>query len=290
MKTLHLLITGTFVLIITGCEEKEQASDQDGNQVVAIQTYWTSAGTSIGRSGNASGAHVEELEAEVLARVTTPTEGYYRFRAKIKRGFDLYTGRDVKFLPMMYANEHPIHSSPVEQPNGPSDDGYYYGAVFFMKPAIPNHHWRMHVIIGERDTHTFLLDVSQHPWHRVRPGYDFTPLDSFSYFYEVKPVKYTNGDRDVLFLVYRRDRAQPIMQPSAFLLASNITQIDLRAWPSDAGHTAISGPHSATPISGKPGQFLAKKVFDKPGLWKMTVSFREGENVVLRDSFSINVY
>ncbi|MEN3041100.1 MAG: hypothetical protein ABDH66_06145 [Bacteroidia bacterium] len=288
MRRIHLFISVLWVLTVAGCEEKEQASNQENQGGGAAQTYWTSSGVVLaGSNGSASGAYVERLEVEVVAGVSMPTEGYHRVRAKIKRGYDLYAGRDVKFLPMMYGHDHPVHSCPVEQPNGPSEDGYYYGAVFFMRPNMPNHHWKIHVIIGERDTTTFVLDVAQHPWNGVRPGDDFTPIDSFSYFYEVVPLKSTDGFKDAVFLIYRRDRNQPVVQPSAFLPANNITQIDLQARIPNTGHSVGSGIHTATPTSGRPGRFTAKKVFDKAGFWELILTCKEGETVVLRDTLHL---
>ncbi|MEN3041099.1 MAG: hypothetical protein ABDH66_06140 [Bacteroidia bacterium] len=272
----------SFALIIVGCKKKDDDHSHGDGGGSPIQMRWVS----LGHGHDAQDRYHVDLEAELPVGQDTLTEGYYRFRAKIMRNGSLYGGSDVRFLPMMYMTDH-SHSCPTEQPMGPSQDGYYYGAAFFMMPTMMGQPWKMHVKIGATDSVSFTIQVNPHPRGWVRRGRQFGNPNNPRYLYEMKLPRAGVGAQDVSFYVYKRDMAQPATDPAAFPAATNITQIDLETWMPSMSHGGGPGTRSAMPVQGKPGRLDGKVDFNMSGDWWVIATFKEGNNVIGKDTFAL---
>ncbi|MCS6896022.1 MAG: FixH family protein [Bacteroidia bacterium] len=285
MKTIRVLslIALSMALIIVGCKKKKDDDhDHDhGGGGGTVQMRWVN----LGHGHDAQNRYHVDLEAELPVGQDTLTEGYYRLRAKVMRGGALYAGTNVRFLPMMYMNDH-NHSCPTEQPSGPSQDGLYYGAAFFMMPTMMGQPWKVHVVI-DADTISFTVQINPHPRSWVRRGRQFGNPSNPRYLYEMKLYKAATGVQDVSFYVYKRDMDQPATSPSGFPAATNITQIDLLTWMPSMGHDGGPGAQNATPVQGKPGRFDGKVPFNMTGDWWVIATFKEGSNVIGKDTFAL---
>jgi len=279
-------------LSLSACKKKKDDHDHGGTVGgTPVQMAWVE----LGHGHDAQDRYHVYLYAEMPAGQTQLTEGYYRFRVMIKTGHDatapLYTGTDVRFLPMMYMSNH-NHSCPTEQPNGPAQDGFYYGAAFFQMPTtisngVETEPWKFHVIIGQ-DTVDFPIRVNPHPRGWVRRGRQFgNPNNPRYYMYEMKLPRIATGVQDVSFYVYRRDMSIPGTNPAGFPPATNITSIDLLTWMPSMGHDGGPGTQPARPVNEKPGRFDGKVSFNMTGDWWVIATFKEGDNVIGRDTFAL---
>lgn len=268
---------------LSACKKKEKDEHhhppQGGSQT---QGRWVQLGHARGRLDTTYHA---DLFAELPVGQDTLTEGYYRFRVTIRKGTTPYLRSDVKFLPMMYMASGP-HSCPVEQPEGPAQDGFYYGAAFFMMPTMPNQPWKFHVAIGTADTIDFTIQVNPHPKGWVRRGRQFGNPNNPRYLYEMKLPRIAVGVQDVSFYVYKRDMSRPATDPAAFPAATNITQIELLTWMPSMDHDGGPGTQHATPVQGKPGRFDGKVPFNMTGDWWVIATFKENQAVIGRDTFA----
>ncbi|MCS7297804.1 MAG: hypothetical protein RMK19_05440 [Bacteroidia bacterium] len=277
-----------FILTVAGfvaCKKKEEKpKSPSGSGSSSVQLMWVE----LGHAHDREDKYHADLYVEMPVGQNQLTEGYFRFRVKIKRGHEstapLYTGRDVQFIPIMYM-ESGAHSCPVEQPEAPAQDGFYYGAAFFMMPSMPNEPWKFHVLVGQ-DTITFNLTVVSHPFGWVRRGRRFGTPPS-PYLYEMKLLNRGVGVQEVSFYIYKRDMSQPMTEPRGFPPATNITQVDIQTWMPSMGHDGGPGGQPARPVPGKPGRFDGKAAFNMSGDWWVIATFKEGENAIGRDTFAL---
>lgn len=276
------LWAGSFIaLSLSACKKKEHHHDSGtGNGGTPIQMNWVE----LGHGHDAQDRYHVDLYAEMPAGQTQLTEGYYRFRVKVMRGGQSYGGTDVRFLPMMYM-ESRIHSCPTEQPNGPAQDGMYYGAAFFMMPTMLNQPWKMHILIGG-DTVTIPIQVNPHPRGWVKRCRQFGNPNNPRYLYEMKLSQMAVGTQDVTFYVYKRDMSIHETDPTAFPPASNISQIALLTWMPSMGHDGGPGTEHAKPVEGKPGRFDGKVSFNMTGDWWVIATFLQGRDTIGRDTFA----
>lgn len=214
------------------------------------------------------------------------TEGYNRFRVRITQANgSAYAGTDVQFLPIMYMMNI-AHSCPVEQPTGVSQDGYYYGAAFFMMPSDTNEPWKLHVAIG-RDTVTFPIQVNPHPRGWVRQGRQFGNPSNPPYLYELRLAQAAVGSQDVTLYVYKQDVAQPATHPEGYPAATEFSKIAIQTWMPSMGHGAV-GSQDAIPVSGHPGQYAGKAGFSMTGDWHIYTTFiGVNGDTIGRDTFAL---
>ncbi|MCX8113203.1 MAG: FixH family protein [Bacteroidia bacterium] len=285
-------------LVLSACKKKDKDDDHQHDHGGgsggggAIQMRWVE----LGHAHDRRDQYHADLYAEMPTGQTELTEGYYRFRVRIKRGHGpsdpIYTGTDVRFVSLMYMTGH-THSCPAEQPQGPAQDGFYYGAAFFQMPTTIQNNaetepWKFHVFIGS-DTVTFNIRVNPHPRGWVRRGRQFGNPANPSYLYEMKLPRLAVGTQDVSFYVYRRNMSRPATEPEGFPPVTNFTQIEVKTWMPSMGHDGGPGSQNATPVQGKPGRYDGKAAFNMTGDWWVIATFKEGETVIGRDTFAFEM-
>ncbi|GIV23396.1 MAG: FixH family protein [Bacteroidia bacterium] len=281
VKRLGFILLAGIVLGLGACKKKEDTSSNPSGGGSPTESW-----VDIGHEHDAHDRYHVYLYGALPAGQTAFTEGYNRFRVRITQANGAaYTGRDVRFLPMMYMRNM-AHSCPVEQPTGVSQDGYYYGAAFFMMPSDTDEPWKLHVAMGS-DTVTFSLQVNPHPRGWVRRGRQFGNPNNPPYLYELRLANAAVGSQDVMLYVYKRDVAQPATQPEGYPAATEFSKIAIQTWMPSMGHGA-QGSQDAMPVSGKPGHYAGKAGFSMTGDWHIYTTFiGVNGDTIGRDTFAL---
>ncbi len=287
MRTLTNLLTAAALaaaLSLTACKKKkDEDHDHDHHHGGGGGTP-PSSWIEIGHEHDARDQYHVYLYAERNPLI----EGYNRFRIQVKRGNGtLYAGNDVRLLPMMYMRDH-THSCPTEQPTGPAQDGFYYGAAFFQMPTYENEPWKMHVLIGS-DTVTFNIRVDSHPDGWVKRGMLAGGSDNTRrYIRGMDLSRKATGAQDVTFYVYMRDMMQPHESPTGFPAASHVTKVQVKTWMPSMEHDGGAGSQHATPVEDKPGHYKGKAAFNMTGDWWVIATYMANDTVLGRDTFALN--
>lgn len=277
------LLAATLSLSVTACKKKDKEDDHHHDHGSGGSSRsWVE----LGHGHDAGDRYHVDLYAE-LSPDRKIYEGYNRFRVKIIRADGTpYGGSDVRLLPMMYMSSG-SHSCPTEQPAGPAEDGFYYGAAFFMMPTMENQPWKMHVVIGS-DTVPFGITVDRHPDGWVKRGPIKGGSDSTRrYLRGMELARKAVGSQEVTFHVYVRDMSKSQTMPEGFPPARHVSKIRVTTWMPSMGHGA-EGSQDAMPVDGKPGHFKGKAGFNMTGDWEVIATYLEGETELGRDTFALD--
>lgn len=290
MKRLHVIILS--VLAMSACRREALVPTSSQPASTSGVSYLVSSGEStqqfvlLGTQQSPGGKQVE-----LYADANPLTEGYHRFRVRVLSGSSVYTGTDVRILPMMYMTNH-RHSSPTEQITGaPDANGFYEGAAFFMMPTMSGQPWKMHVAIGT-DTVDFVIQVNPHPDGWVRRGRQFGNPNNPRFIYGLELRNRAVGIQDAKFYIYYRDMSLPATDPNAFPGANpHISTVELLTWMPSMSHDGGPGAQPAVASTQRPGHYEGGKVpFNMTGDWWIIATFKDAQNqIVGRDTFALEI-
>lgn len=275
MKTLTRgLLNGAVVAayLLSGCKKKDKDENTPStNQPNQPDSVWVEVMHEHPRSG----AHVHVYALLHRNQNGQVREGHNRFRIKVEG----YNGTDVKLVPIMYMSNH-SHSCPVRQPDGKAPDGYFYAEAFFQMPTTVDNNgnvtepWKLHVVLGGRDTATAEVRVYPHPNRWVRRKRFISGMGEMRLLYEFRPEgAFRVGTVPVRVYVYRRDMNIPHEDPAGFPVASDMVQVvQLNTWMPSMNHGA-EGNQPAMPVAGAFGLYRGQLGFNMTGDWDIYLAF-----------------